>query len=83
MTTTTIRFSNSSDKPYYIQVDPWAAVYLLAAGDEIEIVAESDGDSPAFHVDECRDTRILTILYSAEYFIVQHGKRIHWTEYQS
>lgn len=83
MITTTIRFSNSNDEPYYIQVDPWAAVYRLAAGDTIEIVAENERDAAAFHLDEFGDTRILTILHSAEYFVVLDGKRIHWKEYQS
>jgi hypothetical protein len=83
MTTTTIRFSNSNEQPVHVQVDPWAGVYRLAKGEEIEILAESETNSPAFQVDEYKDTRILTILHSTEYFIVKDGKRIHWTEYQS
>jgi hypothetical protein len=83
MTTITIRFSNSSDQPFYLQIDPWAGVYLLQKGDEIEIQAESETNIPVFHLNECKDTRILTFLNSTEYFIVKDGQRIHWSEYQS
>ena len=83
MTTITIRFSNSNEQAIYLQVDPWAGVYCLAKGEEIEILAESETNLPVLQVDEYMVTRILTILHSTEYFIIKDGKRIHWTEYQS
>jgi hypothetical protein len=83
MTTITIRFVNSNDPPVHIQVDPWAGVYTLAKGMQIEIVAESEATSAEFKVEENGNSRILTILHSSEYFVVRNGKRVHWTEYQS
>lgn len=83
MTTVSIRFENSNAAPIYVQVDPWAGVYLLEQGQEIEIVAESERNTPEFHIDEYDTTRILTILHSDEYFVVRDGKRVHWTEFQT
>jgi len=83
MTTISIRLLNSNERPVHLQVDPWAGVYTLARGKEIEIVAESETTSPAFQIEEHGDTRILTILHSSEYFVVRNGKRVHWTEYQA
>ena len=83
MTTISIRFVNASGSPVHIQVDPWAGVYTLAKGKEIEIVAESETTSPEFKIEEYGDTRILTILHSSDYFVVRDGKRVHWTEYQA
>jgi hypothetical protein len=83
MTTVSIRFVNSNDPLVHIQVDPWAGLYTLAKGKEIEIVVESETASPEFKIDEYGDTRILTILNSSEYFVVRNGKRVHWTECQA
>jgi hypothetical protein len=83
MTSVTIRFSNSNAPAIYIQVDPWAGVYVLEQGQEIEFLAESEKNTPVFHIDEYDTTRILTILHSDEYFIIRDGKRVHWTEFQT
>ena len=83
MTTTTIRFLNSNDRPVHIQVDPWAGIYTLPKNREIELVVENEATSSGFQIEEYGDTRILTILNSSEYFIIHNGKRIHWTEYQA
>ncbi len=83
MTTVTIRFINSNDLPVFVQVDPWAGLYVLEKGQEIEILAESETASPAFQVEEHKNTRILTVLHSSEYFVVRDGERVHWTQYQT
>lgn len=84
MTTLSIRFSNSNEGPIFLQVDPWAGLYLLLKGEEIEIVAESETSSPSFTIDESDTTKILSIWDSVEngYYVVLNGKRIHWTKYQ-
>jgi hypothetical protein len=53
MTSITITFSNSNDQPVFLQVDPWAGLYRLRKGDQVQIVAESETDSPGFQIDEC------------------------------
>ena len=78
-----IKVQNSVEKPCYLQIDPWATVYRLKQGESIEIEAECDVESPAFEMDECGETKILTLLHCDEYFICHGGKRLHWTEYQS
>lgn len=83
MTTIFIRFVNSNDRPVHVQVDPWAGIYTLEKGKEIEIVAESETTSPEFRIEEYGNTRILTLPHSSEYFIIRNGKRVHWTECQS
>jgi hypothetical protein len=83
MTTISIRFANSNNPPVHIQVDPWAGVYTLENGQEIEIVAESDTSSPEFSIQEYGSTRILTLVHSSEYFIMRNGKRVHWAECQA
>ncbi len=66
-----------------MQVDPWAGLYVLKKGEEIEIVAESEKSSPSFTVNENGTTRILTLWDSAElgYYVVINGQRIHWEYY--
>lgn len=83
MTTVSIRFSNENDQPIYIQVDPWAGLYVLKKGDEIEILAESETTSPSFEVTESGSTRILMIVDSTDYYVVLNGQRIHWEKYYS
>ena len=81
MNSVSIRFSNSNEMPIYVQVDPWAGVYVLEPGEEIEIFAESASRSPSFSINEYHDSRILTICNSDEYFVVRDGHRIHWSEF--
>jgi len=83
MTTVSIVFSNSNEQPIYVQVDPWAGLYLLKNGEEIEIIAESETTSPSFSIAESGTTRILSIFDSSGYYVVLNGHRIHWTEYQA
>lgn len=83
MTTITIRFRNSNEEPIYLQVDPWAAVYMLKNGEEIQIAAESESGEPSFFIEEYNDTRILVIEDSTDYYLIVDGKRIHWSVYQS
>ncbi len=83
MTTVSIRFRNSNDEPIFLQVDPWASVYLLRKDEEIQIVAESETASPSFHIEEHKNTRILLIENSSEYYVVRDGQRVHWTQYHS
>lgn len=78
-----IKVQNTIQQPYYLQIDPWATVYLLQEGESIEIEAISDVDCPAFEFDECGETKILTLWDCEEYFILQNGKRLHWTEFQT
>lgn len=81
MSSVTIRFTNSNAPAIYVQVDPWAGVYVLEQGQEIEFLAESEKNTPVFQIDEYGTTRILTILHSDEYFVMRDGKRVHWTEF--
>ncbi len=81
MATVTIRYTNSCSRAVILQVDPWAGVYLLGAGESIEIVAESVTDAPEFDLVEDGETRYLTILHSSDYFVVRDGQRLHWTEF--
>lgn len=80
MTTVSIVFSNSNDQPFYIQVDPWAGLYVLKQGEKIEIIAETENSSPSFSIDESGSMRILS-LWSDEYYVVLNGQRIHWSKY--
>lgn len=79
MVTVTFRYTNSADRPVILQVEPWAGTYRLAAGEAIEIVAESETDAPEFNLIGDRETRYLTILHSSDYVVVE-GSRFHWTE---
>lgn len=83
MTTVSIRFHNFNEKPIYLQVDPWAGIYLLRKDEWIEIVAESETSSPSFEVLQSKDTSILTICHSDEYYVVVDGKRVHYSDYLS
>ena len=79
-----IEFSNSHDKPIFVQVDPWACLYRLDKGDRIEFVADSTSDEQSFSVDEFNDdNRILTLWNCDEFFIIRDGERVHWEQYQS
>jgi hypothetical protein len=78
-----IRFTNSNESTFFVQVDPWAGWYIVKKGQTLEILAEGEGASPIFEIEEIQDTRILTIYDSSEYFVLRDGKRIHWTEYQT
>lgn len=79
----TIRFRNSNEDPIYLQIDPWAAVYMLKNGEELHIAAESESIEPSFYVEEYNDPTILVTENSTDYYLVVDGKRIHWTVYQS
>jgi hypothetical protein len=84
MTSVSITFNNSNERPIYLQVDPWANSYLLRKGEQIEIVAESETDSPSFRLQEYdKETRILQIESSSDYYIVENGQRVHWRDYPS
>ncbi len=79
-----LEFSNSKDKPIYIQVDPWACLYKLEKGQHIEFAMECASDQPAFSIDEYDDeNRILTLFDCDEFFIIVGGQQVHWEEYQS
>lgn len=81
MVSVSIHFANSNDEPIFVQVDPWAGLYVLKKDGEIEIIAESATNSPSFSVQETNQTRILTLVNSTEYFVMKEGKRVHWTKY--
>lgn len=76
-----IRFENANKTPCYVQVDPWAGLYQLYKGEAIEIEASSTVECPSIEFDECGETKILTLPDCEEYFVVQDGKRLHWTEF--
>jgi hypothetical protein len=79
--TVSITFHNTNKSPLYIQVDPWAGIYQLKQGERIEFLAESkSGAAARFEVHEDGNARYLMIYDSSEYFIVQDGLRIHWTD---
>ena len=83
MTTVSVRIRNSNKEAFYLQIDPWAGVYLLKQGDEIEIAADSETSSPGFSLEETDNTRILIIFDSTQYYVVRDGKRVHWTDFSS
>jgi hypothetical protein len=83
VTTVSITFHNFNDEPIYLQVDPWAGIYLLRKDEYIEIVAESETSTPSFSVTEAKNTRILTIGHSDEYYVVVDGQRVHCNQYLS
>ena len=84
MTTITITYRNFSEKPIYLQIDPWAGIYLLKKDESIEIVAMSETTSPSFDFNESKeDFRSLTIGYSDEYYVVVDGQRVHCSQYMS
>lgn len=76
-------FSNANDEPISIQVDPWAAWYVLKKGEKIylEIVAEKKNISPCVNLEESGNVRYLWILNSKEYYVILNGERIHYTKY--
>ena len=76
-----IKLSNSNENPIFIQVEPWANLYQLNKGDEIEIIADSKGNEQLFTLDEHGDERFLTLLFSDEYFVMREGKRVHWRDF--
>lgn len=79
-----IEFSNSKDKPIFIQVDPWACLYRLEKGQSIELVMECSSSQPTFSVDEYDDeNRIVTLVDCDEFYVVIDGKKVHWEDYQS
>ncbi len=76
-------FSNSKDRPIFVQVDPWACLYKLEKGDRIEFAFDGAANESAFSIDEYdEENRILT-LYCEEFFIMVDGKRVHWEQYQT
>jgi hypothetical protein len=81
MTTVSITFGNSNDLPIYLQVEPWAGLYLLKKGDVIRIIAESEKNSPQFDVYESGTARILTLCDSDEYYVVIGEQRIQFEKY--
>ena len=79
-----IEFSNSYNKPIYIQVDPWACLYKLGKGERIEFLVNCIPHEQWFSIDEFdSENRILTLWNCDEFFIVHDGKQYHWEEYQS
>jgi hypothetical protein len=76
-----IKFTNSNENPIFIQVDPWAGLYVLSKGEEIEIAAVCETDHSSFDVEEYNDTRILVLADTHEYFVVRDGQLVHWSEY--
>jgi hypothetical protein len=78
-----IKFSNSNDEPIFLQIDPWAAVYVLRKGDEIEIAAECLTESQSIDIQEYKTTRILLLGDCNEYFVMKDGSWIHWSKYQT
>lgn len=79
-----LEFSNSKDKPIFIQVDPWACLYQLRKGERIEFMVNCASDEPTFSIDEYDDeNRIVTLVDCDEFFVVVDGKHVHWEEYQS
>ena len=83
MIAVSIGFRNSNEQPIYLQVDPWAGLYLLRRGEEIEVIAESNTEQPSFSVEEKGNSRILLIAHSSDYHVVVDGKRVHWSAYQT
>ena len=79
-----LEFSNSKDKPIFIQVEPWACLYQLRKGERIEFAMNCVSDQPSFSIDEYDDdNRIVTLVDCDEFFVVVDGERVHWEEYQS
>lgn len=78
-----IKFANSNESPVFLQVDPWAGVYILRKGDEIEIAAECEANTPSFDINEHNDTRILLLPDCSEYYVINNGVPVHWTEFPS
>ena len=77
-----LEFSNSKDKPIFVQVDPWACLYKLEKGDRIEFAFDA-GESESFSIDEYDDANRILTLECEEFFIVVDGKQVHWEEFQS
>jgi hypothetical protein len=78
-----IVLSNSNDEPIIVQVEPWANPYRLRKGEKIEIAAECKDADLLFDIEESGDLRILTLMFSDEYFLIREGKTLHWTEFAS
>ena len=78
-----IVFENSSHKPHYIQVDPWAGFYMLRVGEKLELEAIFSTNCPTIDIDEDDETRILSLWNCHEYFVILDNKPVHWTKYQS
>lgn len=78
-----IEFTNSKDKPSFVQVDPWACLYKLEKGERIEFVADGTLDEPRFTVDEYDDENRILTLDCEEVFVVVDGKQVHWKDYQT
>jgi hypothetical protein len=76
-----LKFTNSNDVPIFVQIDPWAGLYKLCKGDEIEFAADGNDKGLLVDVEEDNDTRIVTLWNSVEYFIVREGQLIHWKEF--
>ncbi|MFN9961338.1 MAG: hypothetical protein ACK55I_50335, partial [bacterium] len=76
-----IKFTNSNDTPIFVQVDPWAGLYELRKGEEIEITADNKGKELLFDIEEYNETRILTLWNCDEYFVVRDGKTVHWSDF--
>jgi hypothetical protein len=76
-----IKFSNSNESAIFVQVDPWAGLYKLGRGEQIEFTANGESEELLFEVDEYNDTRILTLVNCDEYFVVRDDVKIHWSDF--
>lgn len=76
-----IKFINSNETPIFIQVDPWAGLYVLQKDEKIELGAECEDEQPSFDIYEYGDSRIITLIHSTEYYVLCDGQFIHWTQF--
>jgi hypothetical protein len=65
--------SNSRGKPQVVAVEPWADDYTLLPGEELEIVAFGNAETPWFHVVEWDGTSQVYCAETADFRVVQNG----------
>ena len=77
---TNISYINSNDDTIYIQVEPFAASYMLRKGETI-IIAFNSNSNASHEIEERQNTRYITLLHTDEFYIVNNGIITHWTEF--
>ena len=65
--------SNSGSKPRVVAVEPWANDYTLLPGEELEIVAFGNAQSPWFYVVEWGWASQAYCNETADFKVVQNG----------
>jgi len=77
-----IKYTNATTRDVYVQIDPWAASYLLSGGQTLEIEIDCTHGC-VIDIDEHGDSRIITLAGVDTFRVVVDGVPLIWTDYPS